>query len=581
MSEKIHVLTKDTTDRIAAGEVVERPSSVVKELLENALDAGATKVVIEIGKGGLQTVRVVDNGRGIDQEDVEVAFRRHATSKISGFDDLYGISSFGFRGEALPSIAAVSTVEMVTRRKGAFSGRKVTVENGRVKDNREVGCPEGTAVSVRNLFENVPVRKKFLKKESVEQARCIEVVTRTALACPGVGIRVIVDGKTLLNMPVVRDVSERIALALGVDVEERMLPLGCVHGSVKIEGFASRPDFTRSTAKGMVCYVNGRYVKDVLLNHAVMTAYRRMIEPRRYPQTVLFIEVPRDDVDVNVHPAKMEVRFRNPREVYEAVLTSVVRALSGPAQSVTPGLSVEVDKGYPLESYRRRIEEALGRFSGEGTVREAPGLWDETAVFEGGRPAGFFSSLEYVGQTGKTYLLFTHPDGVVIIDQHAAHERILFEKLKKGVEGGTVVGQRLLVPEVLHLSPASLSLLERSVECFKTMGIEVEPFGGTAVKVTTFPRLLSHLEPASVITDIIDQVAEIGNGSSPAELTERAIVTMACKGAVKARNGLTAQEAKELCRDLDGIAFASTCPHGRPLYILLDFKELEKMFKRS
>ncbi|HRR40464.1 MAG TPA: DNA mismatch repair endonuclease MutL [Syntrophales bacterium] len=581
MSEKIHVLTKDTTDRIAAGEVVERPSSVVKELLENALDAGATEIAIEIEKGGLQTVRVVDNGRGIDQEDVEVAFRRHATSKISGFDDLYSISSFGFRGEALPSIAAVSTVEMVTRRKGAFSGRKVTVENGKVTENREVGCPEGTAVLVRNLFGNVPVRKRFLKKESVEQARCIEVVTRTALACPGVGMRVKVDGKTLLSMPAVGEASERIALALGVDVEERMLPLGYVHGSIKIEGYTSRPDFTRSTTKGMMCYVNGRYVKDAFLNHAVMTAYRRVVEPRRYPQTVLFIEVPRGDVDVNVHPAKMEVRFRNPREVYEAVLTSLARALSGPVQAVTPGLSAEVDRGCSLESYRGRIEEALGRFSSEGAVRESPGLWDEAVVFDGGGPAGFFSSLEYVGQTGKTYLLFTHPDGIVIIDQHAAHERILFEKLRKAVEGGTVIGQRLLVPEVLYLSPASLSLLERSVDCFRAMGLEVEPFGGTAVKVTTFPQLLSHLEPASVIADIIDELAEIGRGSSPTELTERALVAMACKGAVKARDGLTAQEVKQLCRDLDGIAFASTCPHGRPLYVLLDFKELEKMFKRS
>jgi len=470
---------------------------------------------------------------------------------------------------------------MVTRRKGAFSGRKVTVENGKVTENREVGCPEGTAVLVRNLFGNVPVRKRFLKKESVEQARCIEVVTRTALACPGVGMRVKVDGKTLLSMPAVGEASERIALALGVDVEERMLPLGYVHGSIKIEGYTSRPDFTRSTTKGMMCYVNGRYVKDAFLNHAVMTAYRRVVEPRRYPQTVLFIEVPRGDVDVNVHPAKMEVRFRNPREVYEAVLTSLARALSGPVQAVTPGLSAEVDRGCSLESYRGRIEEALGRFSSEGAVRESPGLWDEAVVFDGGGPAGFFSSLEYVGQTGKTYLLFTHPDGIVIIDQHAAHERILFEKLRKAVEGGTVIGQRLLVPEVLYLSPASLSLLERSVDCFRAMGLEVEPFGGTAVKVTTFPQLLSHLEPASVIADIIDELAEIGRGSSPTELTERALVAMACKGAVKARDGLTAQEVKQLCRDLDGIAFASTCPHGRPLYVLLDFKELEKMFKRS
>ncbi len=591
MQGRICVLAKETADRIAAGEVVDRPSSIVKELLENALDAGATEVTIELEKGGTRAIKMVDNGSGIDCADIALAFERHATSKISRFEDLYDIASFGFRGEALPSIAAVAVVEMVTRKKGALSGCSVRIENGRVVESRETGCPEGTSVLVRDIFGAVPVRKKFLKKEATEQAHCLEVITRTALPRAGLKIRVIAGSRQILNIPGAENLAERLSLVLGVDAGEHLIAVDRKRGGVKVSGFVSKPDFTRSSAKGLFCYVNGRYVRDPLVSHAVMTAYRRLIEARRYPQAVLFLELAPGDVDVNVHPAKMEVRFRNPREVYEAVLTALVGALA--AASRKPGepyaFAAAGSGDNLLREYGGRIEEAMRRYNPYGeTVLPAAvsrvmasrdggdSLFDE----EGDRE-GFFGSLEYLGQAGMTYLVFSGPEGLVVVDQHAAHERLLFEKLKGETKGGELLRQQLLVPEILHLSPGDLALLSGSIGLFGKMGIEIEPFGGDAVRVRSFPVMLSHVAPKTVILDMIGEIAELGRTAGTADLTERLLTSLACRGAVKANERLTKEEVRELCRDLDAAPSASTCPHGRPLYIRLGFRDLEKLFKRT
>jgi DNA mismatch repair protein MutL len=588
LTARIVILPRETADRIAAGEVVERPSSIVKELLENALDAGASEILIELEKGGTRSIRVVDNGEGMDREDAALAFERHATSKISVFEDLYEITTLGFRGEALPSIASVAKIEMITRKKGALSGCRIRVESGKVVENMETGCPEGTAVSVTDIFGTIPVRRKFLKKEATEQSYCLEVITRTLLPRPGVRFRVAADGKPLLHIPATADIAERVALVLGISVKDQLLPVERKRGVVRVKGFMSRPDFTRSTSRGILCYVNGRHVKDPLINHAVMTAYRRLIEARRYPQAVLFIELPPGDVDVNVHPAKLEVRFRNPREVYEAVLF----ALAGVLASITD----RVEKRSPEEpaeyadavfpEFRGRVEEALKRYTAHGGGAEAGAatsrpVWDipekETEVGQ----SGFFSSLEYLGQIENTYLIFSGSRGMIVIDQHAAHERILFEKLRAESEDGNLSSQRRLLPEIVDLPPGLSSLVEDSRSLLNEMGMDTEPFGGSSIRIHSFPALLSHLDPKSVILDVLEEIGERGKSPDLRELREKLLTMMACKGAVKARERLTRNEAEHLCRDLDGIPFSSSCPHGRPLFIRFDLNDLEKRFKRS
>ncbi|MEA1935344.1 MAG: DNA mismatch repair endonuclease MutL, partial [Thermodesulfobacteriota bacterium] len=363
---KIVVLPEDLTNKIAAGEVVERPSSVVKELMENSLDAGATDIIIELGKGGKESIKVIDNGEGIDREDVVLAFERYATSKIYNFDDIYKVKSFGFRGEAIPSIASISRVEMITKRKESLSGTRVMVEGGEVKKVMDTGCPVGTSVSVGDIFYSVPVRKKFLKKDSTEQGHCVDVITKLALPHPDVRVKVVANGRTILNIPRTKDLPERIPLVLGGDLRGNILYVEGEKGNIKLRGFISSPRFTRSNTKRMFYYVNKRFIKDSFLNHAVMTCYRRLIEPRRYPIVVLLLDLPTDDVDVNVHPAKMEVRFRNPREIYETIVENLAKVLAG----ISPVLEMSEKGGGGLQEYRGRVKEALKRYTISSDIRK-------------------------------------------------------------------------------------------------------------------------------------------------------------------------------------------------------------------
>jgi DNA mismatch repair protein MutL len=591
---KIVILPRETADRIAAGEVVERPASIVKELLENALDAGASEITIELEKGGTRSIRVIDNGSGISRDDAPLAFERHATSKILSFEDLYGVSTYGFRGEALPSIAAVAGIEMITRERGARSGCRIRVKDGKVVENMEAGCPEGTTVFVTDVFGSIPVRRKFLKKESAEQSHCLEIITRTLLPRSGVRFRVVADGKPLLHIPATEDMAERVALILGVQAGDQLLPVERKRGAVAVRGFASRPDVTRSSSKTILCYVNGRNVKDPLISHAVMTAYRNLMEARRYPQAVLCLDLPPGDVDVNVHPAKLEVRFRNPREVYEAVLFTLAAAL-GTITAGTDRPPAEQSASYGSDrfpEFRGRVEEALKRYGGQGAaeagaVKTRP-IWDVPDFGSGlqeketdEKPGGFFSSLEYLGEIEHTYLVFSGSGGMVVIDQHAAHERILFEKLREESERGRLVSQQMLLPEIMDVPHALAVLVEESRDLFQGLGMDVEPFGGRAVRIHSFPALLSHLDPKAVVLDVLEAVAEREKSPDLPAFREKLFTVIACKGAVKAREGLTKMEAEKLCRDLDAHFYSSHCPHGRPLFVQFSLRDLEKLFRRS
>lgn len=602
MSGKIIILPEDLTRKIAAGEVVERPASIVKELLENALDAGATDIIIELERGGCGSIRIIDNGEGIDIKDVPLAFERYATSKIYEFDDIYKVASYGFRGEALPCIASISRVEMATRKKSSLSGVKLIVEAGQVKMISEAGCPVGTSIYVSRIFDSVPVRRKFLKSDKTEQGHCVDVITKIALAHPGVKVRVTANGKDILNIAATGDEAERISIVLGMDFMNTMLPVKQTKGEISFHGSISRPEQTRSSAKHLYFYVNSRYVKDYLLNHAVMTAYRRLIEAKRYPSALLFVDLPRDDVDVNIHPAKMEVRFRNPRNIYDMTVEALVSALAhflpDAKTSATSDHQGEAARKLPAD-YRMRVEEALKRYtlsSGDGKlffshgeVHPGKDQSEEIDIYNSDNQTRdalgggiVFTELEYLGQFAQTYLVFVSSEGLTIVDQHAAHERVLFEKLKKRScqKSDKMTSQRLLLPEVVTLSPGDFTFLMECLDILEDSGMEVEPFGGNAVVVKAVPAMFTHVNAAEMIAELIDAFSDEDRRLKIQERKEMIFQFLACRGAVKANQKLSASEVAMLCHDLDNTPYSSTCPHGRPVHVSFEIKNMEKMFKR-
>ncbi|HVO67452.1 MAG TPA: DNA mismatch repair endonuclease MutL [Syntrophales bacterium] len=601
MAGKIVVLPESLSSKIAAGEVVERPASILKELLENAVDASATDITVELEKGGCSSIKVIDNGEGIDNIDVPRAFERFATSKIYQFDDIYKVKSYGFRGEALPSIAAISRVEMVTRKQSSISGTRVIVEAGEIKAISDAGCPVGTSVLVSHIFDPVPVRKKFLKTEMTEQGYCMDVITRMALSRPEVRLKVIAHRKEILNVPATRDVSERVSLVLGTDYADHMIPVRGAGGSVVLTGFTSKPEYGRSNAKQMYFFVNKRFVRDYLLNHAVMTAYRRLIEAKKYPAVVMFVDLSPEDVDVNVHPAKMEVRFRNPKGIYDIVVETLTVALA----NIAPLLLQEGARTMP-EGYSERVREALKRYTissgsgklffdrgiGEsgrtekaiGRVQEKDAVQSKSLPVEKDKERGLnFTDLEYIGQIAGTYLAFSSSAGLTLVDQHAAHERILFEKLKKtsSTYGEKTISQQLLMPEIVSLSPGEFAVLTEYIKILEDAGIEVENFGEKTVIMKSVPAVLSHVEPKKLFFEIIEEFSKTEKTLGLEARREKIFALLACKGAVKANQKLSESEVTMLCRDLDDTPFSSTCPHGRPVFISFGIGDMERMFKRK
>jgi DNA mismatch repair protein MutL len=439
-----------------------------------------------------------------------------------------------------------------------------------------------------------------------EQGYCMDVITRMALSRPEVKIKVASHKKELLNIPGTRDMSERISLVLGTDYADHMIPLKGSRESVMLTGFASKPEYSRSNSKQMYFYVNKRFVRDYLLNHAVMTAYRRLIEAKRYPAVVIFVDLPPEDVDVNVHPAKMEVRFRNPRGIYDIVVETLAAALA----NIAPLLLKEGVRTMP-EGYGERVREALKRYtisSGSGKLFFDKGIGDsartgkainrvqekdavrlerlpeergeEREPVERGLD---FSDLEYIGQIAGTYLVFSSSAGLILVDQHAAHERVLFEKLKKGspVPGEKIISQQLLMPEIVSLSHGEYAVLAEYIKILEDSGIEVEHFGEKTVIVKSLPALLSHIEPKKLFFEIIEEFSKTEKPQGLEARREKVFALLACKGAVKANQILTESEVAMLCKDLDTTSFSSTCPHGRPVFISFGLGDMERMFKRK
>lgn len=597
MSKRIIVLSEEIANKIAAGEVVERPASIVKELVENSIDAGATDIRVELEKGGCQSIKVIDNGSGIEHEDVPLVFERHATSKIYHFEDIYSVASFGFRGEAMPSIASIARVELLTRRKKDLSGTKAILDAGRIKEVAPAGCPEGTQILITKIFANVPARRKFLKTESTEQGACLDAITRLALAHPEVRFKVLVNGKEVFVAPEAKDMSQRIAMVMGDDFAAHCLAVEAQKENLSLTGFVSRPEYTKSNSKSVYLFVNKRFVRDNSVIHAVLSSYRQIIEPRRYPSAVLFLEMPPQDVDVNVHPAKLEVRFKDAHAVFDLVSKTISQGLADAQNSKgnfiyrlepkekkdfsfsTPSVR-EKSPTVPFGVFsRKNLQQAIHEDLLKRPVMEKTNLPvgnDKISVNE----KISFTDMRYVGQYANTYLIFEGDDGLVLLDQHAAHERIILEKLKKA-SAKKVISQSLLMPEIVNVTPGQIALFKEYLDFFQELGLEIEIFGRDAIAVKALPATLSQVKISEMILDIADQLSEQTQIPSLQERREKILASLACRAAIKANMILSNDEVAALCRELEATPFNLTCPHGRPITINYSLSEIERMFKRK
>ncbi|HOP39685.1 MAG TPA: DNA mismatch repair endonuclease MutL [Geobacteraceae bacterium] len=610
MSSRIKILSENLSNKIAAGEVVERPASVVKELVENALDAGATEIVIEFENGGKRLIRVSDNGCGMSREDALLALERHATSKIAADDDLLAISTLGFRGEALPSIASVSRFSLASRERGSIEGTEIYGEGGKLKEVKSRGMAEGTVIEVRNLFYNTPARLKFLKGRETESGHVADQVTRLALSRPDVRFTCTNDGRTLFRA-LNGDMAERIGALLGRSVVADLFPVEGTEGRLRLKGLAGKPECSRAAASHLYTFVNGRFVRDRVVHHAILQAYRRFLERGRYPVAVLFLEVPAGDVDVNVHPTKHEVRFRDQSRVHDFMVSSLGTMLqSTPWVRKSPATVNAPEPAAESRSHSRvaSVHEALGHYQSaqvvpgtrttaghlereaciqkaqESLFRVERGCRGDLSVSPDVKPAqpedGFYSSLTVLGQYLDAYLLCQDGEDLLLIDQHAAHERVAFERLKEQFASDGVESQGLLFPEVLELSHAEAALLDEHATLFRRFGFDLEAFGGQSRVLKGVPRMLAQGEYIRVLRDALEELAVLGRSRAVTDVQEDILMRIACHSVIRGRQALASAEIFALLSALDSVGFASNCPHGRPILKRISRADVEKMFKR-
>lgn len=600
----IRVLPEDVASQIAAGEVVERPSSAVKELVENSIDAGSTDIRVETRSGGKQFIRVTDNGSGVSATEAEIAFHRHSTSKLTTAADLARITTLGFRGEALASIAAVSRMTFVTRVSDEAVGTLLRLEGGRIVTRRESGRPPGTAVTVEDLFFNVPARLKFLRTERTERGHIDAWLTRYALAYPGLRFTLSHDGRVVFQSPGHDRLRDVLVAVYGLETGAALLEIAAAStddqhptSDIQVTGFVSPPSLHRANRTFITLFVNGRWVQDASLAYAVVQAYHTLLPGGRYPLAVVMVHVPPADVDVNVHPAKSEVRFRDSDVVFRAVQRAVRRTLiqrSPIAAAVRPLTAPRPDahgETWPIssaqwrEQVRGRARERL-RLAGLGSQQPEEQLRFEERVsdVEARRSVLAPSTeglppLRVVGQLGTTYIVAEGPAGMYLIDQHAAHERVLFERLLAERQRAAVASQALLEPTPINLSPEAAGLLEEHLEILGGLGFQVEPFGGATMLMRALPALLAQTDPTQVLEDI---AAALGAGDAPlAGAVEETIARQVCKqAAVKAGQVMAQAEMEELVRALERCASPRTCPHGRPTMIHLSVEQLAREFGR-
>ena len=622
----IQILDQDTINQIAAGEVVERPASVVKELMENAIDAGATAVTVEIRQGGIGFIRITDNGCGIPKEELPLAFLRHSTSKIHSAADLLTVASLGFRGEALSSIAAVSQVELITKTTDSLTGSRYRIEGGEEKGLEEVGAPEGTTFISRNLFFNTPARRKFLKTETTEAGHVADLVEKIALSHPEISIRLIVNNQNRLHTSGNHNLKDIIYTIYGREIAGNLLNVSEEREGMRISGFIGKPVIARGNRNFENYFINGRYIKSRLISKAIEDGYKSYMMQHKYPFTLLHFTIEPELIDVNVHPSKMELRFKDGEAVYQMVYHAVTSALSGkeliPTASLPeprvpnqpevsgqqktqsqaegyshPKNSSASDNGsFPKapsshgpEPFEKKRMEAMGIVkeppspygkeppvppSAEEKKEEQLELFDGRLLSEEARKRH-----RLIGQVFDTYWLVEYDGSLYIIDQHAAHEKVLFEQNFASLKSREYTSQYISPPIILSLSMREAELLNRSIDVFRQVGFEIEPFGGSEFAVRAVPGNLLSLAKKELLMEMIDSLSEEGGRIAPESVYDR-IATMSCKAAVKGNTNLSFAEADQLIDSLLKLENPYQFPHGRPTIISISKYEMEKKFKR-
>lgn len=614
---KIAVLDQQTIDKIAAGEVVERPASVVKELVENAIDAGASQVTVEIREGGIGFIRITDNGGGMEKDDIPLAFLRHSTSKIRSAEDLTGVSSLGFRGEALSSISAVAMVELITKTREHTLGSRCCVEGGIQKSLEEIGAPDGTTFIIRNLFYNTPARKKFLKSEMTEAAAIHELMSHLALSHPEISFKVIINNQMKLQTAGNGNQKDVIYHIYGRDVAMRLLPVDITEGPLHISGYIGKPELSRGNRNYETYFVNGRYVKSKIIAKGIEDGYKNFMMQHRYPFTCLDIRMDGNMLDVNVHPTKMELRFSNQNLVYDVIMRAVHDTLSGkelipevtldePKRSTVPEKKVPLEKmwktpeppktpvtpqdknlEYFMAEMRKRVEARHVQEENGYQVPAQPKVEllhdakpEQMDLFDG-KLLSKEAAVQHIiiGQLFDTYWLVQFGDKLYIIDQHAAHEKVLYERLMKDLKERKFQSQLLSPPIILNLSMQEEQLFLKYRSCFDDMGFEIEDFGERAYAVRAVPANLPGLAKGNILMELLDSLSDISDKVSSESLLDK-VASMSCKAAVKGNHQMSSMEAKALIDELLTLENPYNCPHGRPTIISMTKYELEKKFKR-
>jgi DNA mismatch repair protein MutL len=560
----IRVLHEKVISQIAAGEVIERPASVVRELIDNSIDAGAARIDVLIEQGGKGLIRVSDNGAGMVRDDLLLSIERHATSKISSVPELFSIASLGFRGEALPSIAAVSRLEITSRPHDQLSGHRLKVTGGRVRSVDEVGCPPGTVVEVRDLFFNLPARKKFLKGDKTETDQILDLLVRTGLPYHPIHFRLHMGDRLLINLSPSSELRNRFPAVFGPDVGGSMVESSLEGTTFSITGFLGDPLFARSRADRLLLYVNGRHVRDKLLMHAVMEGYGQRLMKGRYPQAAIFLQVDPSMVDVNVHPAKQEVRLQQGRMIHQALVSAVQRGLGKEPHPVSePALA-------PLQSPDHRDVPPPMAFEPPARYRE-----EERAAL----PAGPEKEFRVLGQLRETYILFETREGLLVMDQHAAHERVVYENLRRSCGSSGPQVQGFLIPQTLELSVRDAGIISDRLEPLRDLGFEIEPFGGTTFLLRSVPSPLVGAHWEKLFSELIPILVD--NVPDRSALHDRLLTVLACHGAVRAGQRLSSLEMEKLVGQLFATAVPTNCPHGRPTFRKFSIEELERLFRRT
>lgn len=590
----IKKLDQDLINKIAAGEVVERPASVVKELVENSIDAGADQILIDLEKGGTDLIVIQDNGSGMSREDAALAIERHATSKISRLDDLFNIQTMGFRGEALASICSVSQFILETKQKGSLEGTSLKIENGKIKIE-PCGCPEGTKIIIKDLFYNVPARKKFLKTPLTEYNHILELATAFALIKPQVGFRLNHNKSLVFNFPKTDNWLERVRQVLGQDVAKELVSLE-QSGTLELIGFIGKPQIARQNRKMQFVFVNGRYVSDFLIAKAVKEAFGSLISRELNPVFVLSLKIPAKLVDVNVHPRKTEVKFADSSQIYTAVLTAVQKCLSQNMTVSQYQLETEKpDKVYTLkpQSVGQEYKPQISYQSSFKNIKGQPSQINQALEFSRQLLKDDFEEQpekqkvgdwKLLGQIHNAYLLVDSPSAILIIDQHAAAERIMYERFKAEYDGHGIKAQKLLLPLNLELSHREVEILNQSLEFLRKLGFDIEIFGANTFKVNAVPQELDKLDVKETILGLINDLEDndFGKAKTVEDKKDLIVKYAACRAAVKFQDKLELEEQIKLLEDvimmMDKI---NTCPHGRPFIMELTMDQLAKNFKRK